>query len=151
MICLTTGEAWFYNQRWSCANSLQVGGKSLKSFEEWNFLGEKFLTIALSLKDMKLKLKSPMESFPSINLKSVAGCEHSWVKRPYSFKYGTRLSAVYAKWHWSIWYQIVSESWLSSKKNITLCLSMTAKYWILYQLLRYSCQQGLTKGASAVN
>ena len=145
MICLTTGQAWFYNQRWSCANSLQVGGKSLKSFEEWNILGEEFLTIALSLKDMKLKLKSPMESFPSINLKSVAGCENARVKRPYNFKYGTRLSAVYAKWHWSIWYQIVSVSWLSSKKNITLCLAMTArpvlppKYWILYHLLRYNC------------
>ena len=145
MICLTIGQAWFYNQRWSCANSLQVGGKFLKSFEEWNFLGEKFLTIELSLKDIKLKLKSPMESFPSINLKSVAGCENARVKRPYNFKYGTRLSAVYAKWHWSIWYQIVSVSWLSSKKNITLCLAMTArpllqpKYWILYQLLRYSC------------
>ena len=43
-----------------------------------------------------------------------------WVKRPHNFKYGTGLSAVYAKWHWSIWYQIVSVSWLSSKKNITL-------------------------------
>ena len=28
----------------------------------------KFLTIALSLKDVKLGLKSPMESFPSIKL-----------------------------------------------------------------------------------
>ena len=86
-MCLTTGQAWFYNQRWSRANSLQVGGKSLKSFEEWNFLGEKFLTIELSLKDMKLKLKSPMESFPSVNLKLVAGCAYAWVKRPYNFKY----------------------------------------------------------------
>ena len=36
-----TGRACFYNQRWSYATSLQVilvGGKSLKSFEEWNFL-----------------------------------------------------------------------------------------------------------------
>ena len=38
MVCLTTGRVWFYNQRWSHANSLQVGSKSLKSFEEWNFL-----------------------------------------------------------------------------------------------------------------
>ena len=38
MICLTTGWAWFYNQRLSYANSLQFGGKSLKSFEECNFL-----------------------------------------------------------------------------------------------------------------
>ena len=80
-----------------------------------------------------------------------------WVKRPHNFKYGTGLSTVYAKWHWSIWYQIVSVSWLSSKKNITLRLAMTTrpilqpKYWILHQLLRYSCQQGLTKRASAVN
>ena len=30
----------------------------------------------------------------------LAGCEYAWVKRPYNyFKYGTRLSAVYAKWH----------------------------------------------------
>ena len=33
MICLH-----FYNPRWSYPNSLQVGGKSLKSFEECNFL-----------------------------------------------------------------------------------------------------------------
>ena len=58
-----------------------------KALNEWNILGEKFLTIALSLKDIKLKLKSPMESFPSINLKSVAGCAYAWVKRPYNFKY----------------------------------------------------------------
>ena len=43
-----------------------------------------------------------------------------WVKRPHNFKCRTGLSAVYAKWHWSIWYQLVSVSWLSSKKNITL-------------------------------
>ena len=48
-------------------------------------------------------------------------------------------------------------SWLSSRKNITLCLAMTArpvsqpKYWILRQLLWYSCKQGLNKRASAVN
>ena len=41
--------------------------------------------------------------------------------------------------------------------HITLCLAMTArldlqpKYSILHQLLRYSCYQGLTKGASAIN
>ena len=67
-----------------------------------------------------------------------------WVKRPHNFKYGTGLSVVYTKWHWSIRYQIVSVSWLTSKKNITLCLAMTArpilqpKYWILHQLLGYS-------------
>ena len=53
-----------------------VGSKSLKSFEEWNFLGHKFLTIALLLKDIELGLKSPVESFPSIYLQSVAGWEH---------------------------------------------------------------------------
>ena len=64
------------------------------------------------------------------------------VKRPHSFKYGTRLSVVYAKWHWSFWYQIANVSWLSARKNITLCLAMTArpvlrpKYWILRQLLK---------------
>ena len=42
--------------------------------------------------------------------------------------------------------------WLSSKKNVTLCLAMTArpvlepKYWILR-----SCLQELTKRASAVD
>ena len=57
-------------------------------------------------------------------------------------KYGTRLSVVYAKWHWSFWYQIANVSWLSARKNITLCLAMTArpvlrpKYWILRQLLK---------------
>ena len=48
-------------------------GKSLKSFEEWNFLGQTFLTIALLLKDIQLGLKSPMGSFPSIILQSEAG------------------------------------------------------------------------------
>ena len=33
----------------------------------------KFLTNALSSKDIELGLKSPMESFPAINLQSVAG------------------------------------------------------------------------------
>ena len=37
-----------------------------------------------------------------------------WVKRLHSFKYRTRLSAVYAKWHWSIWYQIVSDQNIGS-------------------------------------
>ena len=36
-----------------------------------------------------------------------------WVKRPHSFKYGTKLSSVWAKWHWFIWHQIVSVLWLS--------------------------------------
>ena len=58
-------------------DDLQVGGKSLKSFKDWNFLGQKFFTIALSLKDIELGLKSPMESFPSINLQSVAGWEYA--------------------------------------------------------------------------
>ena len=53
-----------------------VGSKSLKSFEEWNLLGYKFLTIALLLKDIELGLKSPVESFPSINLQSVAGWKY---------------------------------------------------------------------------
>ena len=54
-----------------------VGSKSLKSFKEWNFLGYKFPTIALLLKDIELGLKSPVESFPSINLQSVAGWEYA--------------------------------------------------------------------------
>ena len=33
--------------------------------------------IALSLKDIDLGLTSPMESFPSINLQSVAGWEYA--------------------------------------------------------------------------
>ena len=33
--------------------------------------------IALSLKDIELRLKSPMESFPSINLQLVAGWEYA--------------------------------------------------------------------------
>ena len=56
---------------------MQIGGQSLKSFKKWNFLGWKFLTIALSLKDIELGLKSPVESFPSINLQSVAGWEYA--------------------------------------------------------------------------
>ena len=157
MICLTTGRARFYNQRWSYANSLQVGGKSLKSFKEWNFSGKIFLSIALSLKD--IELKRPTESFPWPLIYNWQLVENTlvWVKRPHSFKYRTRLSAVYAKWHWSIWHQDVSVSWLSSKKNVTLCLAVTArllsepKYLILRPLLRYSCKQELTKRASAAN
>ena len=37
----------------------------------------KFLTIALSLKDIEPGLKSPMENFPSINLQLVAGWEYA--------------------------------------------------------------------------
>ena len=52
-----TGRARFYNQKRSYANSHQVAGKSLESFfglhKEWNFLGQKFLTIAVSLKDIE--------------------------------------------------------------------------------------------------
>ena len=54
-----------------------VGSKSLKSFEEWNFLGYKFVTIALLLKDIELGLKSPVENFPYINLQSVTGWEYA--------------------------------------------------------------------------
>ena len=65
MICLTTGRVRFYNQRWSYANSLLVGGKSLKSFKERNFVRQKFLTIALSMKHIKQELQSPpSEHFP---------------------------------------------------------------------------------------
>ena len=56
---------------------LASGSKSFKSFEEWNFLGPKFVMIVLSLKTIELGLKSPMESFPSINLQSVAGWEYA--------------------------------------------------------------------------
>ena len=72
MIRLTSGQAEFYNHRWSFTNSLQVGGKSLKSFEEWNFQR----WIVLSLKDIKLDLKTPMESFPSIERQWVTGWEY---------------------------------------------------------------------------
>ena len=62
MICLTAGQTWFYDQRRSYANSLQVCRQSLKSFEELNLLGWKFLTITLTSKDIEQGLKSPMES-----------------------------------------------------------------------------------------
>ena len=58
-------------------DQVQVGDKSLKSFEQWKFWGKKFLTIALSLKDIELGLKGPIERFPSINLQSVAGWEYA--------------------------------------------------------------------------
>ena len=78
MIRLTSGQAQFYNHRWSFTNSLQVGGKSLKSFEEWNFQR----WIVLSLKDIKLDLKTPMESFPSIKRQWVTGWEYScWSRK----------------------------------------------------------------------
>ena len=62
-------------------------------------------------------------------------------------------------WLWSIWFQIVnSVSCLSSKKNVTL---LSYDYNTGFgtkmldtsscQFLRYSCQQKLTKRASAIN
>ena len=39
----------------------------------WKLWRVKFLTIALSLKDIELGLNSPTESFPCIKLHSVAG------------------------------------------------------------------------------
>ena len=117
MICLTTGQAW--NQRWSYTNSL---ASCRQIFEKlWRV---KFLRIEISCDWVVIE---------------------GYQTSPHNFKYGTWLSAVYAKWHWSIWYQIVSASWLSSKKNITLYLAITArpilqpKYWILHQVLGYSC------------
>ena len=63
----------------------------------------KFLAITLSLKDIELGLKIPMESFPWLiyNRLLVENMLRE-VKRPHSFKYGTRFSAVYEKGHWSI-------------------------------------------------
>ena len=85
-----------------------------------------FLTIALSLTDIELGLKSPMESsfFPLMCNQWLVENMLAWVKRPHNFKYRTRLSMVFAKSHWSVWYQIVSVSWLSSKKNVTLCFKL---------------------------
>ena len=48
---------------------------------KWNFLGQKFLTTELSLKDIELGLNSPMESFPFINLQSVAGWEYTCLRK----------------------------------------------------------------------
>ena len=63
----------------------------------------KFLAITLSLKDIELGLKIPMESFPWLiyNRLLVENMLRE-VKRPHSFKYGTRFSAVYEKGQWSI-------------------------------------------------
>ena len=41
------------------------------------FVEEKFLTLVLSLKDIVAGLKSPMESFLSINVQSVARWEYA--------------------------------------------------------------------------
>ena len=41
----------------------------------------KFLLIALSLNDIELGQKSPKESFPSINLQSVAGGEYVFLSQ----------------------------------------------------------------------
>ena len=61
IICLTTGWARFYKHRWSFTNSLQVGGKSLKSLEV------KFLTMdCVVIEGYQTRKKTPMESFPSI-------------------------------------------------------------------------------------
>ena len=73
MVCLTTGRAWFYDRRWSHANQAkQIFGKLWRSSED----RVKFDMIALSLKDIEPGLKSPMESFPSINLQLVVGWEY---------------------------------------------------------------------------
>ena len=83
--------AWLQVERGSVANPfkvLQVGGKSFKSFEEWHFLGLKFLTIALSWRDIERVLKVPMQS--------VAGLEYCLFELKdsmLSFKYGTKLQA----------------------------------------------------------
>ena len=59
-------------------SSLQVDSQSLKSFEEWNFLEWKFLTIAFVIEGYRTRTeKSYMESFPSINLQWVAGWEYA--------------------------------------------------------------------------
>ena len=63
MICLTTGRAWFYNQRSSYANSLQVGGKIFEKLQTVKFLMIEIFTIALSLKDVELGLTSPMVGY----------------------------------------------------------------------------------------
>ena len=94
MIFLTTGRARFYNKRWSYANSLQDGSKSLKSLEEWNFLGQKFLTIAVSLKDIELGLDGRMESFTFIKLQSVSG----WEVDKFAGADPTPVSTVLRKW-----------------------------------------------------
>ena len=65
--CKSSAVLFNNSKRWSYSNSLQVNVKSLKSFEEWNFLGYKILSIALYLKDIELGLKSPMERFFPIN------------------------------------------------------------------------------------
>ena len=94
MIFLTTGRARFYNKRWSYANFLQDGSKSLKSLEEWNFLGQKLLTIAVSLKDIELGLDGRMESFTFIKLQSVSG----WEVDKFASADPTPISTVVRKW-----------------------------------------------------
>ena len=88
IIYLTTGRARFYNQKWSYANSHQLGGKSLGSFFDlhkgWNFL--------LSLK----RISNEDVGRKLILLKSVATIG-SWLRicldyHTYAFKdlqYGT--------------------------------------------------------------
>ena len=56
---------------------LQVEHGSLKSFEEWNFLR----WIVLSLKDIKLGLKTPTKSFASIKRQSVNVWEYACLSR----------------------------------------------------------------------
>ena len=133
------GHDWLQVERGSIIKvdhmeiSFKLTANLSKAFEGWKFVGSKFLTIELSLKDIK---KSPMESFPS---KSAIGV---WL-RICLFESIDRI--ILSTEPGSLRYQIVSVSWLSSKKNITLCLAMTVrpvlqpKYWILHQLLRYSC------------
>ena len=125
MICLTTGRAWFYNQRRLFANSLQ----------QWRPIFEKLRRV----KFLRIEIMSydcvVTEGYRTRTKKSYRKLSFHWSaigswlskKKPHSFKYGTRLSAVYAKWHWSMWYQILSVSCLSFKKNVTLCLAMTAR------------------------
>ena len=66
MIFLTTGRAWFHNQK---VIIYKFPSSWRQVFEKLQRV--KFLTIALSMKDIELGLKISIESFPSIKLHSV--------------------------------------------------------------------------------
>ena len=77
---ITTGRALLYNQKWSYANSHQVGSKSLKSFfvlhQGWNFFllfsfgqeggCQKILHYVKGYEKLRSFQKYPLSPFPSL-------------------------------------------------------------------------------------
>ena len=77
---------------------MQIPSKSVANL--WKAMKSEISHDWVVIEGTKLGLKSPMESFPSINLQSVAGWEYACLsQRQHSLSDRTKLPEVYAKWH----------------------------------------------------